>query len=437
MGCVFSETHLSGDITAVLFDSTRSPFVVDSDVVVPYGKNIAIGPGCVFLFNAYTSLSVAGSIAVNGDSTAPVVFTSANDNTYNIQSKQPPNPFDWNGIVISAEAKDAVVRNFKLMFSVYGIKSFRQNIRIEKGVFRRNGRSHLAVNGVVQQVEDNIPFSIGIPDTVVPEVSLPRAPTETTVAEGDVTLFVRSEPPGAQVLLDGKTIENTTPLTIDKLKPGQYTIRVIKADLSADEEVVVRPGETRQVSLELVKAKTQLKVISSPLDAEVYINKRPNKHTKPDEKTPIVFPDIQDKNVKISLFKIGYHDTAISMPITPFQMNNCFVELSKAGAKEIGKQKKMVSERGKARLSYYFLGGALAAAVGGGIVCYLAQQDYNKADNAKQFLETTVVTSGPVYQSKVQENQDACNAGNLKRNAAIAIWGIGAVALGFGLVFYF
>jgi hypothetical protein len=57
---------------------------------------------CAFLFKPFTGMIVDGSLKAEGTLQNPVVFTTVNDGKYNPNSRQLPNPFDWNGIQVSA-----------------------------------------------------------------------------------------------------------------------------------------------------------------------------------------------------------------------------------------------------------------------------------------------------------------------------------------------
>jgi|WetSurMetagenome_2_1015567.scaffolds.fasta_scaffold00572_5 hypothetical protein len=168
-----AETHLSGDIKSAVLDSSGNPYIVDQDVVVPSGKKLLIKEGCVFLFKGFTGLNVSGQMHVAGSSKRPVIFTSVNDGDYNPKSDQLPNPFDWNGILVAKESQGALLENFQLRYSVYGVKSQTTNVSIQNGVFRQNGQFHFTINEKIQYVQDNIPFSYsgGAAEAEKPSVS--------------------------------------------------------------------------------------------------------------------------------------------------------------------------------------------------------------------------------------------------------------------------
>jgi hypothetical protein len=154
-------TYISGNIDGVVFDVSKNPYIVEKDVIVPKGKSVAIPEGVILLFHPFTGFQVFGRLVVQGSGEHMVVFTSINDNLYNPESEQLPNPFDWNGVFISKDADGAFLNHFTLKYSVYGVKSQCKNIIIQNAVFQQNGQFHFTINEQIQLVQDNIPFSYG------------------------------------------------------------------------------------------------------------------------------------------------------------------------------------------------------------------------------------------------------------------------------------
>jgi hypothetical protein len=51
--------------------------------------------------------------------------------------------------------------NFVLEYSVYGVKSQKEEFIISNGTFTRNGQFHVTVNDAIKNVVDDIPFNFG------------------------------------------------------------------------------------------------------------------------------------------------------------------------------------------------------------------------------------------------------------------------------------
>lgn len=158
---VSSQTRLSGDVSGRVLSVRENIYIVEDNISVESGKKLVIEEGSILLFSPFTGLTVYGSLEVNGTDENPVIFTSLSDTAYNPQSQILANPFDWNGILIHARASQVVLKNFKLSYSVYGIKSQREDVSIMNGLFFQNGQFHFTVNEKIMPVADGIPYSCG------------------------------------------------------------------------------------------------------------------------------------------------------------------------------------------------------------------------------------------------------------------------------------
>ena len=150
----YSQTTISGNIGDKTFTPSGNPWVVTENIVIEKDKTVQIKAGCVFLFKQFTGMEVHGKLIVDGSKESPVVFTSFNDDKFNLSAEVLPNPFDWNGIVINAEAKETRFSYSTLSFSVFGIKSPKTDIFIKNGTFRQNGQFHFTVLGEIQPVQE-------------------------------------------------------------------------------------------------------------------------------------------------------------------------------------------------------------------------------------------------------------------------------------------
>ena len=154
-----AQTTLSGNIGGMTLEQAGNPYFVNETSTIESGKTTTINPGCIFLFKPFTGIDVRGTLVVAGVPDTPIIFTSINDINYNKTSNQAPNPFDWNGITIGNEAEKVHFSSFMLAYSVHGIKSLQKGISIKNGIFLQNGQFNFTINGVMQQVPDNLPYS--------------------------------------------------------------------------------------------------------------------------------------------------------------------------------------------------------------------------------------------------------------------------------------
>jgi serine/threonine protein kinase len=94
------------------------------------------------------------------------------------------------------------------------------------------------------------------------EVDLKKAETGT----GEV--FVKSEPSGAEVTVDGESLEDPTPVTAGSLTPGEHAFRVDKEGyLEAERTVTLEDGDETELNVQLKPETISLTVESDPEEA--------------------------------------------------------------------------------------------------------------------------------------------------------------------------
>lgn len=189
---IVAETRIKGDLTGMNLDESGNPFIVEQDIIVPNGQKVVIKEGCIFLFNPFTGLQVQGELKVQGTQEKPVIFTSIYD-TYNKESPQLPNPFDWNGVLVARESGTVNFTNFELEYSVYGIKSQNPGIKIQNGIFKQNGQFHFTLMDKIQFVQDNISYTFNQQDVD------PGTGGETGKGKGDSKAGGKSPSNGVKV----------------------------------------------------------------------------------------------------------------------------------------------------------------------------------------------------------------------------------------------
>jgi len=120
--------------------------------------------------------------------------------------------------------------------------------------------------------------------------------------EPDGTLIVRSDPAGALVLTNGVSTEETTPITLEQLLPGDYRVRLELAEHTpAEETVTLAPGEGKRITFTLRSNNASLRITSNPPGALVLTN-----GVSTDETTPILMDQIPAGEYRIKLVLDGY-----------------------------------------------------------------------------------------------------------------------------------
>ena len=102
--------------------------------------------------------------------------------------------------------------------------------------------------------------------------------TGISITKGDAGLFVKTTPSEARVYLDGKMQDGVTPLNLENLMAGKHTVEAKKTIdgiiFSGKKDIELLPNAVTRVEVTLEKAKTVLKLLTVPSEAEVYINKQ-------------------------------------------------------------------------------------------------------------------------------------------------------------------
>ena len=150
--------ELSGPLPKVVKNLSK-PYIVTSDIEVPFGKTVTLEPGVVLLFRNFTGFQIQGQLISEGTRDNPIIFTSEFDGQYHPDSSQIPNPFDWNGLYIHKDAFGSRFRYCKINYSVYGIKSDTRLIRLDPCIFTGNGKTNLTLVDSIVEIRESEPFT--------------------------------------------------------------------------------------------------------------------------------------------------------------------------------------------------------------------------------------------------------------------------------------
>jgi len=127
--------------------------------------------------------------------------------------------------------------------------------------------------------------------------------------EGKGGVYIKTDPPGATVLLDGATRKGRSPMVIEELTAGQHYVFAITDELGAGQSVKVAPDAFTSVELQLKPLGGRATIISDPLEAEVYVD------SKKIGTTPVVAAGLSVGDHQVRLIKEGHAEDSFVVTI--------------------------------------------------------------------------------------------------------------------------
>jgi len=258
-----------------------------------------------------------------------------------------------------------------------------------------------------------------------------------SLQKGEASVFVKSAPDSARVLVDGRIMDGVTPLTVQGLPAGRHDIRVQKGDLAATTIVSLGARQIKKLQLMLKQQETALKVLTNPSEAEIYINVQPTRSRWFDQLTPAVFENPKGDSLRLTLFKPGFLDSTFTVILSKNKENMVSVDMKAADPEYLKLQNRFLSQRMKRRVGFRLSLASALLAVAGTTAVVLAQKDYGDAEDIKNRLDQAVILSGPDYDRDVDLNKQKNDDGNLKSTLGYGLLGAAAAGVGVGLFLYF
>ncbi len=128
---------------------------LDSDVTVPAGSTLVIGPGQVIKLGGFESgnnVIVQGTLQANGTPTQPVVFTSKKDDsaggdTNNDGSNSSPGPGDWGSIEFTATSTGSMLDNVLINYGGTEVVATGASPNVENTTFDNAGSFGVQLTG--------------------------------------------------------------------------------------------------------------------------------------------------------------------------------------------------------------------------------------------------------------------------------------------------
>ena len=152
---------------------------------------------------------------------------------------------------------------------------------------------------------------------------------EKTNQQGIGSLYIKSEPEGAKIIIDGIKIKNTSPATVEDIPAGSHNVELIKGFLVASKDIELTKDQFLTIDLKLKPIKGKIKFLSKPLNAEILLDGRRI------GKTPHIETDIEGGEHEIELKRKGYASMKFTVTIKNTKMLKIKKQLKQAGALRI------------------------------------------------------------------------------------------------------
>ena len=282
-------------------------------------------------------------------------------------------------------------------------------------------------------MEDAAMIPLSLSNYVVPEIKVVEETIEL-YPPGNANLLVVSEPEACSLFVNGIPLKQVAPDTIRNIKPGKYTISVMKVlkDVEWWGSAVVRinADSLNKVTIPVLRPTTRLTLNTNPEAVEVYLDKAPSLNKMPDYMTDIIVDGV-DPQVSAQVFfrKVGYRDTSVTVEIKPYMPNLVYVDMTPVldDLEFIEEQNAFNKERSQRRIGRGLLWGSIVPLIAGGVMWYLAERDWSSAADKKHAYEKLSAFDSDDTRQMVEDNHRLNDSGDTKCGVAI---GLGALGLG-------
>lgn len=290
-------------------------------------------------------------------------------------------------------------------------------------------------------LEDKVMIDLSQSNYVVPVIKEEEETIEL-YPPGNANLFVTSNPEACSLFVNGIPLHQVAPDTIRNIKPGKYTISVMKVLRDVEwwgtATVKIKADTANSIEIPVQRPSTRLTLNTYPEAAEVYIGEEPSVSHMPDYITDVVVDEVKPQpQLQIFFRKVGYRDTSITTEVKAFMPNFINVELQAIDDIEyIQGQREFNQKRSDRRVGRVLLFSSIAPIVAGGVLWYLAERNWGDAADKKHEYNRSVF-DGEKPQRLIKDNHDLNKQGDVKGGVAIGLGALGLGLLVAGVVFVF
>ena len=171
-------------------------------------------------------------------------------------------------------------------------------------------------------LEDKVMIDLSLSNYVVPVVK--EEEDIELYPPGRANLFVTSNPEACSLFVNGIPLKQVAPDTIKNIKPGKYTISVMKVLRDVEwwgtKTVKINADSLNKVDIAVERPSTRLTLNTNPEAVEVYVGAEPSINHMPDYITDVVVDEVKPQpQLQIFFRKVGYRDTSITTEVRAFR----------------------------------------------------------------------------------------------------------------------
>jgi TolB-like protein len=143
-----------------------------------------------------------------------------------------------------------------------------------------------------------------------------RMASSGILTEGSGDIYLKTEPPGAEIYLDNVNTGKISPATLRNVAAGKHMIKVVKGNSIGTKSVTVKMNDIIQETVRLEEARGGIKIYSDPPEAEIIID---------DEsygKTPKIVRELSVGDHELILRMEGYEEYLKTVQVNFNQLIN-------------------------------------------------------------------------------------------------------------------
>jgi TolB-like protein len=152
---------------------------------------------------------------------------------------------------------------------------------------------------------------------------MPNTGGVRSLEKGTGDIFIKTEPPGAEIYFDGVKMDETTPITLRNVAAGEHKIEMVKGNLVGSLKIRIKDNELYRQEIKLEKARGSLKIFSDPPEAQITLNG--NNYGE----TPTFLDRIGGGKYRLKVAKTGYMPYEEDVRILPGEVKRIDVSLQK------------------------------------------------------------------------------------------------------------